>query len=71
MKEDGAKPKVILGETHQTFSPNSEDFKYIFLNKRKERSPVEDLRAAIYQFEETTNEMKKLKKELVQLKKNS
>ena len=67
MKKDGAKLQNVVGITSLMFSSESDVVKCIHLGERMKISKIENLRAAIYQTNESEGELKKLHEDIIQL----
>ncbi|KAK1399231.1 hypothetical protein POM88_009094 [Heracleum sosnowskyi] len=67
MKKSSAFIETSLGITHLTFTPDNERFKCIYLDERMLKSPIEDLRAAIYQTDKDDENSKKLRRKMIDL----
>ena len=64
MKKGDAKLETFLGNTMLTFNPESTKGYVIDIGSGMHRSKIKDLRAAIYQLEANTDELRRIKAEM-------
>ena len=64
MKKGDAKMETFLGNTMLTFNPESIKGYAIDIGSGMHRSKIKDLRAAIYQLEANTDELRRIKAEM-------
>ena len=64
MKKGDAKLETFMGKTMLSFNPQSIKGCAIDIGSEMHRSKLRDLRAAIYQLEADTNELKKIKEDM-------
>lgn len=67
MPSDSAYFETTLTVRHSTFNPRGKRFKCIYLDGSMYRSKLPDLRAAIYQIWDSTEELKEVKHKMIQI----
>ena len=66
MKRNTAELETLAGFRVLTFNPESSRGCVIQIGPGKERSSISDLRAAIYQIGDTTEEQRRVKEQMIQ-----
>ena len=67
MQKNSAQVEVLLGTKVLSFNPDSDKACIVQLGLGIQRSKVPDLRAAIYQIGDSTEELRKIKEEMIQV----
>ena len=67
MKKESSFIKTSHGMTYLLFKSDGKKLKCIYLGQSMQNSSIEDLRAAIYQTGESTDELKQVKDKMIQL----